>query len=73
MAALIFGGGPERLFAATWLIFFEATAFVHELVAGDYRYAQIDLALASSDAIAAIVWIAIALYANRNYPFWISG
>jgi hypothetical protein len=40
--------------------------------AAGYRLNDVDLFLATTDTFAAIIFIAIALFANRNYPLWIA-
>ena len=74
IVALIWGGGPERAVAVTWLILFEfAIGMYRNILGAEYRLTEIDLFLASTDILAALVWITVALYANRNYPMWIAG
>ncbi len=74
IVALIWGGGPERAVAVSWLILFEfAIGLYRNVLGAEYRLTEVDLFLASTDILAAIVWIAVALYANRNYPMWIAG
>lgn len=73
-AALIWGGGPERAVAAVWLVVFEAAYVVdYFLTGGGSQVLQVDLYLAVGDILAGVLWIGIALYANRNYPLWIAG
>jgi hypothetical protein len=74
MAAWRWGGAPER-----WL----TTAFVATMVAPVYFmqviYPEGDAeipflsAFLLVDLVAAIIFTAIALKANRNYPLWIAG
>ena len=73
LAALVWGGGPERAIAAVWLIFFELASHSYDLFLRDgYQFAQIDGFLASLDVSAGVPLIAIALNANRNYPLVIA-
>ena len=73
-AALIWGGGPERAVAVTWLVLFQLGTFVHgALFEGSFRLVGVDGFLASMDLLAAISFVGIALYANRNYTLWIAG
>ncbi len=73
-AALIWGRGPERAIAATWLIVFEVMERVYRASFGEgFQFTTIDMWLATSDCLAAVFWIAIAVNANRNYPLWIAG
>lgn len=74
-AALIWGGAPERAVAATWLIVFEVARGVYELTSDQTNRMQVlevDIFGATSDVVAGIGFIGIALYANRNYPLWIA-
>lgn len=72
-AALIWGGGPERAVALVWLIFFKLIdGIYHAVFTEDYQLVTVDLFHAGMDASAALCWLLIALYANRNYPLWIA-
>lgn len=73
IAALIWGAGPERAIALTWLIIFELFDALYRFVWGaNYQLSDVDMFLAGLDVVAAIAWIAIALNANRNYPLLIA-
>ena len=73
LAALIWGAGPERAIAATWLIVFEFLSALYLKVFGiSYQFASIDAYLALTDIAAGALWLTIALNANRNYPVWIA-
>lgn len=72
--ALIWGGGPERAVAATWLIVFELAGAIQDWFFGkSVQLAGVDWFFASADAVAGLIFILIALYANRNYTLWIAG
>lgn len=72
-AALIWGGAPERAVAATWLIVFELARWVYgETTGNSSQLLEVDIFGATSDVVAGIGFIGIALYANRNYPLWIA-
>ena len=75
VAALIWGGWPERAVAVTWLVVFEFGRFLYRDVLGfsTVQLLGVDSFLIVSDLIAGLVWITIALYANRNYTLWIAG
>lgn len=74
VAAFIWGGGPERAVAATWLFVFEIPEWINQLVSAEgHQLADVDYFLASLDLLAGVSWIAIALCANRTYPLWIAG
>jgi len=74
VAALIFGGGPERATIGMWMLFFEFPKFVYKSVwGGSFQFQSMDMFLASSDLFVGFAWIWIALHANRNYPMLIAG
>lgn len=74
LAAFIWGGGPERVVAATWLIVFELGGRLYRgLFSDGFRLLEVDPFLASADLSAGAIWILVALYANRIYPLWIAG
>lgn len=73
ISAFIWGGAPERAVAAAWFLIFQGLSFLRKLVwPGPIQLMDIDIFLASTDVIACIVFVAIALYANRNYTLWIA-
>lgn len=74
-AALFWGGAPERIIAGSWLIFFELTGFIYKrfIQAGGYQLQGVDAFLAANDFLMLVIWVTVALYANRNYPLWIAG
>ena len=72
-AALLWGGSPERIVAATWLVAFELGLILHKAIFGEARQLEtIDWYFAGIDLLVAAIWIAMALYANRNYTLWIA-
>jgi hypothetical protein len=74
IVAFIWGGGPERAVAATWLICFKFTRYLRDSLVGDtMQLADVDVYWAFSDLTAGVSWIVIALYANRNYTLGIAG
>lgn len=74
LAAFRWGRGPERAIAAVWLVLFEGAARVNQYFFADgYRLTEVDIFLASADTLAGILFVVIALYANRNYPLCIAG
>ena len=73
LAAFLWGGGPERAAAATWLFVFEIPGAIYRNVLNlESKLTVVDTYSAITDGVAAICWIAIALYANRNYTLWIA-
>lgn len=74
LAAFIWGGGPEKAVAAVWLIVFEVIGRIHQALFGaDYVLLDVDPFLAGKDMAAGALWLAIALYANRNWTLWVAG
>lgn len=73
LAALVWGGGPERAVAMTWLIVFELGGrILPALLDVRYQLMTVDSWLVSCDFLAGILLIGIALHANRNYTLWIA-
>lgn len=72
-AAFLWGGGPERAVAATWLVAFEIGGRVKVAIFGsELRLTDVDIFWASADVVAGVSWLTIALFANRNYTLWIA-
>jgi hypothetical protein len=73
LAAFVWGAGPERATATVWLVCFELAGLVYRtILGGDYQLQSTDFYLASTDLCAGVLWILIALNANRNYPLIIA-
>lgn len=71
--AFVWGGGPERAVAAVWLFVFELGGALKDwLVGPQLHLTAVDPYLAAEDMIAGVIWITIALYANRNYTLWVA-
>ena len=74
IAAFVWGGGPEKAVAATWLIVFDLAGRVYASFYGaNVQLSGVDWFLASMDIVAGCLFVSIALYANRNYTLWIAG
>ena len=73
LAAFIWGGGPEKAVAATWIVIFEVLGRLHRLIFGGYILFDVDPFLAGRDIAAGVLWMLIALYANRNWTLWVAG
>jgi len=72
-AALLWGGGPERAVAATWLVVFElAGRIIPEFFGIKVQAVSVDMWLLTGDFVAGFILIAVALYANRNYTLLIA-
>ncbi len=70
---VIWGGAPERAIAATWMILFEGVSRVYRGIWGEgYQLEQVDLFYGSIDGLVCVIWVAIAVHANRNYPLLIA-
>jgi hypothetical protein len=73
-AALIWGGGPERMIAIVWFVLFRILPQAYWLSVGTgVKLATIDPLVAAWDTIATVIFVAIALNANRNWPLWVAG
>lgn len=73
LAALYWGGGPERLVALVWIVLFHIVdGIYHQIYDVDFLFTGVDVWHASLDALAAAAWIFIAVQSNRNYPMWIA-
>ncbi len=73
IAALIWGGGPERAVALTWLLLFEvADAIYHAVFDQGYSLTEVDLFHAGLDGTACMIMFLIALNANRNFTMGIA-
>ncbi|MEM6475158.1 MAG: hypothetical protein AAF687_03230 [Pseudomonadota bacterium] len=74
VVAIVSGGAPERAAIAIWCVCFELPTLVYRDIIGlDFRLTGVDTFLAAKDIAAGMLWVALALYANRNYPLWIAG
>jgi len=73
LIAFIWGAGPERVIATTWLVLFEFSYLIYDYFWRDsLQLTQIDTFLAFTDVAAGFAFLAIALNANRNYPLFIA-
>lgn len=73
IAALVWGGGPERAVAIVWLVFFELVPGGYALATdGGFKLDGVAPLYATIDFVAVVCWVGIALYANRNYTLWIA-
>jgi hypothetical protein len=73
LAALRWGGGPERWIAIVWLFFNKGVDRIyHTFWDGTYRLNEIDVVHGTIDTLVAIGLIWVALRANRMYPLWLA-
>lgn len=73
IAAIIWGGGPERAVALTWLLLFEiADGIYHAIFERGFNLVEVDLFHAGLDGTACIIMVLIALNANRNFTMGIA-
>ncbi|MBV7266064.1 hypothetical protein [Erythrobacter ani] len=74
LAALRWGGAPERAAAATFVLFFTLPLTAFEFFAGGpLIFSGIRIVYVALDIFALTAFLAIALNANRNYPLIIAG
>lgn len=72
--ALFYGAWPERAAIGIWWICIEVPGFiVRDFLGYEADLTGVDLVMASMDFAAGALWIALALYANRNYTLWVAG
>lgn len=73
LAALLWGGGPERAVASTWLIIFEiGLRFLPDWFGVSFGYANVEFWPFIGDLSAAAILVFVALIANRNYTLGIA-
>ena len=73
MIAFVWVATPERVIAASWLVLFELSSWMYAAVWGtNFQLGTVDLVFAATDVLAGIIWLAVALNANRNYPLFIA-
>lgn len=74
VAALYWGSTPERAAIAIWFFCIEVPNHIYlRWLHNEVSLSDVDLFMASSDLVAGILWVALALYANRNYTLFIAG
>ena len=74
LTALVWGAGPERAVIGIWVFCVELPKFIYRDWLGyNVLVDQVDMYLAAKDVAAGLLWVVLALYANRNYPLWIAG
>lgn len=72
-AALIWGGGPERAIALTWLVLFKGLDKAAQLIWGtQFLPDQLGMFFAANDLLALAAFVTVALHANRMYTLWIA-
>lgn len=71
-AAVRWGAAPERLCALAPLFMVFGDRLYHLIVQRGTIYGAVDLGHLFIDSVAAIMFIAVALQANRVYPLWAS-
>lgn len=73
LAALRWGGGPERLVALVWLVIFELGDVAYHMMMGPgVQWSDLDVGHAIIDVTATLLLVAIALQANRMYTLWVA-
>lgn len=70
LAAWRWGGGPERILAATLLWFSVGDSLNHRFFDVNTTYLTVDTGHLVIDFVALAVSMAVALFANRMYPLW---
>lgn len=73
LSALFWGAKPERVIALTWLILFEGLDALYHLVWGtNFQLETIDAFHASLDLAGFLIFLFVALSANRMYVLWVA-
>lgn len=74
IAALKWGGAPERISTGLFVLLFtlplSAVAYIGD---GPLMFGESSIVYVALDTIALALFLFIALYANRNYPLWVTG
>lgn len=73
VAALRWGAGPERICATALVLMTTADPVYHALLGRGTIYASVDVGHLVIDSLVAVVFVGVALQANRVYPLWLSG
>lgn len=74
LAAFKWGGVPERIAAATFVVLFTLPLTAFELIGGSpLIFSGSRLVYVALDVTALVIFLVIALNANRNYVLWIAG
>lgn len=73
LAALVWGGGPEKAIALTWLVLFKGLDTVYRAIWGaQFSHNNLEILSAINDFMALVAFVVIALNANRLYALWIA-
>ncbi len=77
VASFIWGGGPEKACITIWALVFSTSAAIREFVAENtglspYYLSDIYLPSFAGDLVVLIGFVGLALYANRQYVFWLA-
>ena len=73
LSAIFWGGKPERIIALVWLVLFEGVdALYHAIWDSNFQLERLDVFHASLDLVGLVVFLAVALSANRMYVLWIA-
>lgn len=68
------GGKPERLIGVTFVsLFIVPTVFLEAVTDEPLIISDRSILLVASDVVACVIFVGIALQANRNYTLWVAG
>ncbi len=68
------GGAPERILALTFVgLFTLPLLFLDFATAGTVMFSDRGYLIVAIDVLAGLIFVGLALHANRNYPLWIAG
>ena len=66
------GAAPERSILAVFISMIALDRLYHLIVHSGAHFQNVDLGHLTIDLLSAVVLLVIALYANRQYPLWLS-
>ncbi|MEM7687769.1 MAG: hypothetical protein AAF291_02005 [Pseudomonadota bacterium] len=73
VAAFVWGAGPERAVILIWVVTFEILMVPYRAMWGaSIQLQTIDVSFVVADLVAGILWVIVALNANRVYPLFIA-
>lgn len=73
IAAFVWGAGPERACAGTLVATFVLHRLYHLVFGPGAYFSTIDIGHGLLDVFETVLFLAIALRANRIYPLWLAG
>lgn len=73
LAAIVWGGGPERAIALVWLVLFKGLdSIFRDILGAQFRVDELSAFFAFNDLLALVAFVIVAVNANRLYTLWIA-